>query len=153
LVAQPDSDPGCLPWSFSPCALNTAVELSPQSKRVRIADPPEPQVELQQWSEPEFRNEVRTLKAQVRALLNQEVETRNKHNLLLEESYNEFKTIHEQKVQVEAQFAMVAQQLHTVDAKCDELHVGAQSLKSDMGLAKQGFDHLTNDRNAKLTNS
>ena len=93
-----------------------AVELSPQAMRVRISDPPDPQIELQQWSEPEFRNEVRALKAQVRVLMVQEAETRNKHNLLLEKSYREFKNIHEQKQVTDNQFLKVAEKLHEVDS-------------------------------------
>jgi hypothetical protein len=104
---------------------------------------------MQNWSDPELRHEVRTLKAMVRSLLRQEAETRVKHNMLLEKTYKEFKSVHEKKVVADNQFLQVGEHLTGVSQKMAEMQGGLNTLFEQMGLAKQAFDHSDNLRNAK----
>ena len=136
LVAQPDSDPGCLPRSLFPLCNIMVTEMSPQAMRMRISDPLEVPVEMQNWSDPELRHEVRTLKAMVRSLLGQEAETRVKHNMLLEKTYKEFKSVHERKVVADNQFLQVGEHFTGVSQKMADMQGGLNTLFEQMGLAK-----------------
>ena len=94
-----------------------AAELSPSARRIRIEEPTSFPQEAENWSDPEFRNEVRSLKALMKTVMVHQHETRVKHNMLLESTYTELKGVHERKVMVENQFLKVGERLHVHDQK------------------------------------
>ena len=128
-----------------------AMELSPNARRIRIEEPMQFPQETENWSDPQFRHEVRTLKAQMRSMMLQQQETRAKHNLLLESTYSELKAVHERKVLVENQFQRVAERCHAHDQKFGQVEAGYASLLADMGLAKQAIDHCNAMGDVRLT--
>ena len=95
-----------------------ATELSPSANRIRIGEPVQYAQEAENWSDPEFRNEGRNLKALMKMVLVQQQETRVKHNLLLESTCADFKAVHERKVMVENQFMRVGEKAHQIDVGC-----------------------------------
>ena len=126
-----------------------AMELSPQAKRLLIEAPRETVAEPVGGSDAELRQEVRILKTAVRTLIQQEAETRTKHNLLLEKCYREFKGIHERHAIKENQITKIGEAFHESNQKVAAVEDGVKTLFEQMVLAKQAVDHSSNEINAK----
>ncbi len=136
------------------------MELSPEAKRMRIEMPQTFAPEMVHWSDPELRNEVRTLKALMQSVMHQHEEVRSKHNTLLENTYHGLRRVHFKHAEAERLFQATDQKLKEHGnlflkrAEAERLFQATdQKLKEHSNLflaTDQALDHTNKARAAEM---